>query len=147
MGKIMGIDYGDARIGLAFSDITGVLVGEAFTLHEHSLERAVDAIVAAAQERQVEEIVLGYPKNMNATVGVRAEKSEALAEILRARTGLPVILWDERQTTVAAHQILNQTGTRRKKRKNTVDAVAATLILQGYLDFKSIQNKRDSGNS
>ncbi len=141
MGRIMGIDYGDARIGLAFSDITGFLVGEAFTLHEHNQTRAIDAIVAAAQERDVSEIVLGYPKNMNATIGIRGEKSEALAEILRIRTGLPVTLWDERQTTVAAHQILNQTGARGKKRKNTVDAVAATLILQGYLDFKSIHNK------
>ena len=138
MARIMGIDYGDARIGLAFSDITGFLVGEAFTLHEHNLDRAVDAIVAAAKERDVSEIVLGYPKNMNATVGVRGEKSEALAEILRDRTGLPVTLWDERQTTVAAHNILSQTGVRGKKRKNTVDAVAATLILQGYLDYKSM---------
>lgn len=141
MGRIMGIDYGDARIGLAFSDVTGFLAGEAFTLHERDMERAVEAIAAAAEERQVCEIVLGYPKNMNASIGPRAEKSAALAERLRACTGLPVTLWDERQTTVAAHQILSQTGARGKKRKNTVDAVAATLILQGYLDFKQTQGK------
>ncbi len=137
MARIMGIDYGDARVGLAFSDITGFLVGEAFTLHERNLERVVDAIVTYAKERGVSEIVLGYPKNMNATVGIRGEKSEALAEILRERTSLPVILWDERSTTVSAHQILNQHNVRGKKRKDTVDAVAATLILQTYLDYKS----------
>lgn len=138
MARIMGIDYGDARIGIAFSDITGFLVGEAFTLHERNIDRATDAIVLLTQQHNVSEIVLGYPKNMNATIGVRGEKSEALAEILRTRTNLPVILWDERQTTVAAHQILSATGTRGKKRKDKVDAVAATLILQGYLDYKSM---------
>lgn len=139
MARIMGIDYGDARVGLAFSDIMGFLVGEAFTLHERNFDCVVDAIVHEARSREVSEIVLGYPKNMNATVGIRGEKSEALAAVLRERTNLPVILWDERQTTVAAHQILSDSGVRGKKRKNTVDAVAATLILQGYLDFKANQ--------
>lgn len=139
MARIMGIDYGDARVGLAFSDITGFLVGEAFTLHERNFDRVVDAIVNYATERQVSEIVLGYPKNMNATVGVRGEKSEKLAEVLKERTSLPVILWDERSTTVSAHQILNEHNVRGKKRKDTVDAVAATLILQTYLDYKSMQ--------
>lgn len=139
MARIMGIDYGDARVGLAFSDITGFLVGDAFTLHERNLDRVVDAIVAQIKERDVSEIVLGYPKNMNATVGARGEKSEALANILKERTGLPVTLWDERSTTVSAHQILNEHNVRGKKRKNTVDAVAATLILQTYLDYKSMQ--------
>ena len=138
MARIMGIDYGDARVGFAFSDITGFLVGDAFTLHERNLDRVVDAIETEVKARGVSEIVLGYPKNMNATVGVRGEKSEALAAILRERLGLPVTLWDERSTTVSAHQILNTHNVRGKKRKDTVDAVAATLILQTYLDFKSM---------
>ena len=139
MARIMGIDYGDARVGIAFSDITGFLVGETFTLHEKNFQRVVDALVDYAKEKQVSEIVLGYPKNMNGTVGVRGEKSEALSEILKERTSLPVILWDERSTTVSAHQILNEHNVRGKKRKNTVDAVAATLILQTYLDYKAMK--------
>lgn len=137
MPRIMGIDYGDARVGLAFSDITGFLVGDAFTLHERNLDRVVDAIVAEVKSRGVSEIVLGYPKNMDGTVGVRGEKSEELAEILREKTSLPVILWDERRTSISAHQILIDVGLKTKKHKAKVDAVAATLILQGYLDSKS----------
>ena len=137
MPRIMGIDYGDARVGLAFSDITGFLVGDAFTLHERNLDRVVDAIVAEVKSRGVSEIVLGYPKNMDGTVGARGEKSEELAKTLRERTSLPVILWDERRTSISAHQILSDVGLKTKKHKAKVDAVAATLILQGYLDSKS----------
>ncbi len=136
MARIMGIDYGDARVGLAFSDITGFLVGDAFTLHEWNFDKVVDTIVNEAKERDVAEIVLGYPKNMDGTVGVRGEKSEELANILKEKTSLPVILWDERRTSVSAHQILSNNGLKTKKHKNKVDAVAATLILQGYLDSK-----------
>ena len=136
MARIMGIDYGDARVGLAFSDITGFLVGDAFTLHERNFEKVVDAIVSEAKSREVSEIVLGYPKNMDGTVGVRGEKSEQLANILKEKTSLPVILWDERRTSVSAHQILSNNGLKTKKHKGKVDAVAATLILQGYLDSK-----------
>ncbi len=136
MARIMGIDYGDARVGLAFSDITGFLVGDAFTLHERNSERVVDAIVSEIKARDVSEIVLGYPKNMDGTVGVRGEKSEELAEILKERTSLPVILWDERRTSISAHQILSDHGLKTKKHKAKVDAVAATLILQGYLDSR-----------
>ena len=137
MARIMGIDYGDARVGLAFSDITGFLVGETFTLHEKNFDRVVESLVNYALDKQVSEIVLGYPKNMNGTIGVRGEKSEMLANILKERTSLPVTLWDERSTTVSAHQILNEHNVRGKKRKNTVDAVAASLILQSFLDFKN----------
>lgn len=136
MPRIMGIDYGDARVGLAFSDVTGFLVGDAFTLHERNLERVVDSIVSEVKAREVSEIVLGYPKNMDGTVGVRGEKSEELAEILKEKTSLPVILWDERRTSVSAHQILSNNGLKTKKHKAKVDAVAATLILQGYLDSR-----------
>lgn len=136
MSRIMGIDYGDARVGLAFSDVTGFLVGDAFTLHERNFERVVDAIVNEVKSREVTEIVLGYPKNMDGTVGVRGEKSEELAEILKEKTSLPVILWDERRTSISAHQILSNNGLKTKKHKSKVDAVAATLILQGYLDSR-----------
>lgn len=136
MARIMGIDYGDARVGLAFSDVTGFLVGDAYTLHERNLERVVDAIVSEVKAREVSEIVLGYPKNMDGTVGVRGEKSESLAQILKEKTSLPVILWDERRTSISAHQILSAGGLKTKKHKAKVDAVAATLILQGYLDSR-----------
>ncbi|MEG2378464.1 MAG: Holliday junction resolvase RuvX [Clostridia bacterium] len=138
MSKIMAIDYGDAHVGIAFSDLSQTLAGDAFTLHERNLERVVLAIKSYVFDNDVSEIVLGYPKNMNATIGPRGEKSELLAATLRSVCCIPVILWDERQTTVAAHQILNATGTRGKNRKNKIDAVAATLILQGYLDFKTM---------
>jgi len=134
LGKIMGIDYGDARIGVAFSDISQTLVGETFTIFEHSPERAFDKLAALISERCISKIVLGYPKNMDGTLGPRAEKSAELAKRLEEHCSVSVVLWDERRTTVDAHRILSEAGTRGKKRKERVDAVAATLILQGYLD-------------
>lgn len=139
--RILGIDYGDAHIGIAISDSLGYLAGDAYTLHECNMQRAVDQIGKIVKERGVSEIVLGYPKNMNGTVGPRGEKSQDFAALLREHTGLPVTLWDERRTTVDAHRILSENGRRGKTRKNTVDAVAATLILQGYLDFKRTQGQ------
>ena len=99
----------------------------------------MDKLVAFIQENKIEEIVLGHPKNMDGTVGPRAEKCETLAKELEERTGLHVVLWDERRTTVAAHEILHRSGKKEKKHRQSVDAVAATLILQGYLDFKCRQ--------
>ncbi len=131
--RIMAIDYGDARTGVAISDPTGLLAGETQVISSKKPDEVLGALCALAAERDVEELVLGYPKNMNGSIGPRAEKSEALAERLRAQTGLPVVLWDERRTTVDAHRILSETGNRGKKRKQKVDAVAATLILEGYL--------------
>ncbi len=138
--RIMAIDHGDSRTGIALSDQTGQLTGQTWVIHQHRTDAVVDEIAALAERYQVEELVLGYPKNMNNTVGPRAKKSEALAELLRTRTGLPVILWDERRTTVDAHRILSETNNRGKKRKSKVDAVAASLILEGYLTFKSISS-------
>jgi putative Holliday junction resolvase len=132
--RIMAVDYGDARTGIAVSDEMGVLAGEAFIITEWSPERVAAKIAEAAQSRHVGHIVLGYPKNMNGTLGPRAEKSEVLAALLRNTYGLDVILWDERRTTVDAHRILSEAGVSGKKRKGTVDAVAATLILEGYLN-------------
>lgn len=139
--KILGIDYGDARTGLSISDPTGFLAGQPSVIHEWNTDKLADKLVDVIEKENIEEIVLGFPKNMNATEGTRAEKSLALKAVLEKRTGKKVILWDERRTTVAAHQILHETGKKQKKHKATVDAVAATLILQGYLDFRRMQQK------
>ena len=137
--RILGIDYGDARTGLSISDPSGFLAGSPGVIHEWNYDKLVDKLAAFIQENKIEEIVLGWPKNMDGTAGARAQKCEALAKTLEERTGLHVVLWDERRTTVAAHEILHQTGKKEKKNRKTVDAVAATLILQGYLDFKRRQ--------
>lgn len=138
--RILGIDYGDARTGLSISDATGLLAGSPSVISEWNEDKLVDKLVAFIETEKIEEIVLGHPKNMDGTVGARAQKCEALAETLRQRTGLPVVLWDERRTTVAAHAILHESGKKSKAHKKTVDAVAASLILQGYLDFKRRQS-------
>lgn len=134
--RVMAIDYGDARTGVAVSDPTGTLTGYTTVIASWKQEIVVEQLLHLIAEHQVDELVLGYPKNMNGTCGDRAAKSEALAALLRERTGLPVTLWDERLTTVDAHRILSENGRRGKKRKQTVDAVAATLILEGYLGFR-----------
>ena len=137
--KILGLDYGDARTGLSVSDPTGMLAGSPSVIHEWNRDELLDKLCDYIAQNQIDEIVLGHPKNMDGSAGERAQKCEALAEDLRARTGLPVVLWDERRTTVAAHQILHASGKKAKKHRQTVDAVAASLILQGYLDFKRMR--------
>ena len=134
--RIMAIDYGDAHTGIAISDPTGFLAGYTTTIDAYRAEVVADRIFARVKEYGVEELVLGYPKNMDGSLGPRAEKAEAMAELLKSVTSLPVILWDERRTTIDAHQILFNSGKNAKKRKKTVDAVAASLILEGYLTFK-----------
>lgn len=131
--RIMAIDFGDARIGLAVSDETQTLTGRAWTLSEHSTARAADRIVAEARAQNVCLFVLGYPKNMDGSRGPRAEKSEQLKMLLEARADIPVTLWDERRTTIAAHDILHANGRKMKSHRQNVDAVAASLILEGYL--------------
>ena len=131
--RILGIDYGDQRIGLALSDLTGTLVGRAWTLHEWDLDRAVAAIAAVVKENEVGTLVLGLPKNMDGSEGPRAEKSRAVADRLTEATGLDVVLWDERRSSVEAHAILHANGRKEKKHRANVDAVAASLILEGYL--------------
>lgn len=131
--RILGIDYGDQRIGLALSDFTGTLVGRAWTLHEWNLDRAIDAIADVVRENEVGTLVLGLPKNMDGSEGPRAEKSRTVAERLTEATGLDVVLWDERRSSVEAHAILHANGRKEKKHRERVDAVAASLILEGYL--------------
>ena len=131
--RIMAIDYGEARIGLAVSDLTGMICGEAWTMNEWNLERAVQRITDAAKQRDVETLVLGLPKNMDGTEGARAEKCRGIAKTLGDASGLPVVLWDERRSSIEAHAILHANGKKEKKHRQTVDAVAASLILEGYL--------------
>lgn len=133
MGRIMAVDYGDARIGLAVSDATGLICGDAWTLKEWNMERASQTIAAEAAERGVSTIVLGLPKNMDGTEGPRAEKSREFKALLEADSSLPVVLWDERRSSIEAHAILHANGRREKDHRKTVDAVAASLILEGYL--------------
>ena len=134
--RVMAIDYGDQRIGLAVSDPTGLLSGEAWTMQEWNTERASQRIAEEAARREVSTLVLGLPKNMDGSEGPRAEKSRAFAALLEADSGLPVVLWDERRSSIEAHAILHAAGKKEKLHRRTVDAVAAALILQGYLDSK-----------
>ncbi|NLH00792.1 MAG: Holliday junction resolvase RuvX [Clostridiales bacterium] len=131
--RIMAIDYGDARIGLAVSDETASLCGEAWTLVERSMERAAEAIAKEAKARNVESFVLGCPKNMDGTCGARAEKSVRFKTLLEACSGIPVTLWDERLTTVEAHSVLRANGKKTKNHRGKIDAVAASLILESFL--------------
>ena len=136
MKRIMGIDYGDARTGIAFSDLLCSLVGSTTVIHSRKPEKTLEEIVKLAKENEVGEIVMGLPKNMDGSEGPRAELCRAFAAQVQEATGLNVTLWDERRTTVEAHNILSEHNYHGKKRKNTVDAVAAGLILEGYLNFK-----------
>ena len=134
--KIMAIDYGDAHTGVAVSDRTGTLCGFSTVVTAYRPDAVIEKLLPLIAEHEVTELVLGHPVNMDGTRGPRAEKAEAFAEALREATGLPVTLWDERRTTVDAHNILAANGKRAKERKKTVDAVAAALLLEGYLAYK-----------
>ena len=131
--RVMAIDYGDQRIGLAVSDLLGMLCGEAWTMQEWDMERASRRIAEEAKAREVGTLVLGLPRNMDGSEGPRAEKSRAFRELLLRDTGLPVILWDERRSSIEAHAILHANGKKEKQHRRSVDAVAASLILEGYL--------------
>ena len=132
--KIMAIDFGDARTGIAISDPLEMLTGFTTVVHAYTPEKAAAAVAQVARERGAEVLVVGLPRNMDGTEGPRAALCRAFAALMGETTGLPVELWDERRTTVDAHRILSDNGVRGRKRKNTVDAVAASLILEGYLN-------------
>ena len=134
--KIMGIDYGDARAGIAISDLLCSIVGSTTVIHSRNDDKTIAGIKELIAQNGVGELVMGLPRNMNGTEGPRAELCRAFAKRLEEETGLPVKLWDERRTTVEAHNILSAHNYHGKKRKNTVDAVAASLILEGYLGFR-----------
>lgn len=134
--KIMGIDYGDARTGVAISDLLCTIVGTTTVLPSRNPEKLMADLVRLTKENQIGEIVVGLPKNMDGTEGSRAQLCREFAQTLEDATGLPVTMWDERRTTVEAHNILSAHNYHGKKRKETVDAVAASLILEGYMAFK-----------
>ena len=139
----MAVDFGDSRTGLAVCDKSEFLASPLTVVQEKGFEHCAQAVAAHAKEQKAELIVVGYPKNMNNTVGERAQKCEEFKAALERRCGLPVILWDERLTTVAADKAMMESGIRRENRKDYVDEIAAMLILQGYLDH--LRFRADTG--
>lgn len=134
--KIMAIDYGDARTGIAISDPTGSIVGTALVIPSYNRDKTAAEIRRLMEQHGVEELVMGFPRNMDGTEGPRAALYREFAALLTEVTGKEPVLWDERRTTVDAHRILSDNNRHGKKRKATVDAVAASLILEGYLAFR-----------
>lgn len=132
--RIMGIDYGDARIGVALSDPLGITAQTFEVIHRNVVRDVLGRIVEIIKEQEVTRIVVGLPRNMNGTLGERVEKTNFFADQLKERTGLPIAFMDERLSTVSAHKLLIAGDVRRDKRKQVVDKVAAALILQSYLD-------------
>ena len=134
--RVMGIDYGDARTGVAISDLLCSIVGTTTVIHSRNCVKTLTEIQRIIKENDVGEIVMGLPKNMDGTEGPRAQLCREFALQIEEATGMKVNMWDERRTTVEAHNILSAHNYHGKKRKNTVDAVAASLILEGYLAFR-----------
>ena len=135
MKRVMGVDYGDARTGIAISDLLCSIVGSTTVIHSRNPEKTLEAICELVKTQDIGQIVMGLPKNMNGTEGPRAELCREFAGKVQQATGVEVKLWDERRTTVEAHNILSAHNYHGQKRKDTVDAVAASLILEGYLAF------------
>ena len=134
--RIMAIDYGDARTGVAISDAMGFLAGFTTVIHSRKSEVVIEELAKIIAEHGVDELVMGFPRNMDGTEGPRADLYREFAAKVEARTGMTVNLWDERRTTIEAHQILHAGGKKMKDHRKNVDAVAATLILEGYLTRK-----------
>ena len=144
--RILGLDYGSRTVGVAVSDALLLTAQGVETIErkdENKLRKTCARIEELVMQYEVSTIVLGLPKNMNNTEGDRVEKTKEFKEMLERRTGLPVVLWDERLTTVAAEQVLMESGVRRENRKAVIDKVAACFILQGYLDYRRIQEKKE----
>ena len=134
--RIMAIDYGDARTGVAISDAMGFLAGFTTVIHSRKSEAVIEELAKIIAEHGVDELVMGFPRNMDGTEGPRADLYRGFAARVEERTGMTVNLWDERRTTIEAHQILHAGGKKMKDHRKNVDAVAATLILEGYLARK-----------
>lgn len=139
--KMMAIDFGDARTGIAMCDPLEMLASPFRVVKQKNITKLVEEIALIAKEQNVERIVVGHPKNMNGSNGERAAKTERLVNKLKLATKLDVVLWDERSTTVLAHKILKDNEVFGKKRKNIVDAVAAVLILENYIKFKKSRER------
>lgn len=137
---IMSVDFGDSRTGIAVCDKSEFLASPVCVISEKDFSECIKKTAEKARELKVQEIIVGYPKNMNNTIGERAEKCSLFSEELAKLVECPVNLWDERCTTVSAHNYLNMTNTRGKKRKAVVDAVAATIILESYLGYRKNKN-------
>lgn len=135
----MGLDVGDRRIGVSISDPQGLLGQSLKVIQRTSLKKDIQAIGELAKENDVGKIVVGLPRQMDGTIGPQALKAEEFARELERRLGIPVILWDERLTTVAAERLMIEAGLRREKRREKIDAVAAALLLQSYLDFLHVE--------
>ena len=136
--RILGLDYGSKTVGVAVCDPLGITAQGVETItreKENKLRRTIARINELVLEYEVETIILGYPKNMDGSIGERARKTEEFRDMLVSRIGLPVILWDERLTTMEANDILIESGVRREDRKKVIDKIAATVILRSYLDF------------
>ena len=140
--RSMSLDVGTRTIGIAVSDLLGMIAGGVETIKRTSPERDFERLAELVKEYEVDTLVVGYPKNMNGTIGERAQSCEAMAEELRERfPGVQVVLWDERLSTVAAEKVLVDADLRRKKRKKVIDMMAAVVILQNYLDSRQLQRK------
>lgn len=134
--RIMSVDFGDSRTGIAVCDKSEMLASPLTVITEYNFERCAEKVAELAKKEKAELIVVGYPKNMNNTIGERAEKCAGFSKLVSELSGIPAELWDERSTTVTAHNYLNETNVLGKKRKAVVDAVAATIILETYLAYR-----------
>jgi len=139
-GRIMGLDVGDIRIGVAVSDALGVTAQAVVTIHRKGLERDLKGLKSLCDEYDARRVVIGYPLNMDGSIGPQAEKIKAFADALTSRLELPSVLWDERLTTAEARKVLIRGGMRREKRKDVIDQMAAILILQSYLDAQALHD-------
>lgn len=144
--KIMAVDYGDARTGLAVCDRTEFLASPVGQIEEKSMAKVAEKIIYATREFDVQMLVVGLPRNMDGSYGERAEKCRRFAKALNALIPIPVETWDERQTTMQAQRYLDETGVYGKKRKEVIDEVAATIILDSYLKYRAGQQKREAGD-
>ncbi len=133
---ILSVDYGDKRTGIAVCDKLEMLASPVCVLTEWNAETLADKIIDIAKEKKAEQIVIGLPRNMDGSKGFRAQACEELGELVKSKSEIPVVFWDERLTTVSAHRILSENNVRGKKRKSVVDAVAAEIILQNYIDSR-----------
>ncbi|MDA8187180.1 MAG: Holliday junction resolvase RuvX [Dehalococcoidales bacterium] len=141
----MGLDVGDKRIGVALGDPTGWIASSLTVITRTSLKRDVQIIGELAKEHEVQKIIVGLPRRMDGTLGEQAQKAQAFGRELERRLGLPVVFWDERLTTVAAEKMMIGAGVRREKRRERIDAVAASLMLQSYLDFQRSRTRTFDG--
>lgn len=139
--RVLAIDYGDARTGIAISDAMGWMTGQTTVIHAWKPEQTAQQIAQLVKESGAERLVMGFPRNMDGSEGSRAALYREFAALVEQVTGMKPVLWDERRTTIEAHQILTENKYHGKKRKNTVDAVAASLILEGYLAY--LRNQKE----